>query len=51
MPNSDVVVAQSRNNLNVWYNIDDPDKVTVYNIKGEVEEIERNKNGTEVIVN
>lgn len=51
VPNSDVVVAQSRNNLNVWYNIDDPDKVTVYNIKGEVEEIERNKNGTEVIVN
>ena len=39
---SDVVVAQSRNNLNVWYNIDDPDKVTVYTIKGDVEEIERN---------
>lgn len=35
----------------MWYNIDDPDKVTVYNIKGEVEEIERNANGTEVIVN
>lgn len=51
VPNSDVVVAQSRNNLNVWYNIDDHDKVTVYNIKGEVEEIERGTNGTEVIVN
>mgnify|MGYP000140699940 FL=1 len=51
VPESDVVVAQSRHNLNVWYNIDDPDKVTVYNIKGEVEEIERNASGTEVIVN
>lgn len=50
VPKSEVVVAQSRNNLNVWYSIDDPDKVTVYNIKGEVEEIERNASGTFVIV-
>lgn len=50
VPKSEVVVAQSRNNLNVWYSIDDPDKVTVYNIKGEVEEIERNTTGTFVIV-
>jgi intraflagellar transport protein 172 len=51
VPKSDVVVAQSRQNLNVWYNIDDPDKVTVYSIKGEVVEIERNEGKTEVIVN
>ena len=50
VPKSEVVVAQSRNNLNVWYSIDDPDKVTVYSIKGEVEEIERNTTGTFVIV-
>ena len=50
VPKSEVVVAQSRNNLNVWYSIDDPDKVTVYTIKGEVEEIDRNSTGTFVIV-
>ena len=50
VPKSEVVVAQSRNNLNVWYSIDDPDKVTVYTIKGEVEDIDRNKTGTFVIV-
>ena len=50
VPKSEVVVAQSRNNLNVWYSIDDPDKVTVYTIKGEVEEIERTNAGTFVIV-
>lgn len=50
VPRSEVVVAQSRNNLNVWYSIDDPDKVTVYNIKGEVEEIEKTSAGTFVIV-
>jgi intraflagellar transport protein 172 len=37
--------------LNVWYNIEDPDKVTVYNIKGDVEDIERSEGRTEVIVN
>ena len=50
VPNSDVVVAQNRNNLCVWYNISAPDKVTMYQIKGEVEEIERSGGKTEVIV-
>jgi len=27
--------------LCVWYSIDNPDKVTLYPIKGDVEEIER----------
>ena len=41
VPDSDVVVAQNRSTLCVWYSIDEPDKVTMYNIKGDVEEIER----------
>ena len=50
VPNSDVVVGQNRNNLCVWYSIATPDKVTIYQIKGDVEEIERNGGKTEVIV-
>jgi intraflagellar transport protein 172 len=45
-----VVVAQNRNNLNVWYSIDNPDKVTIYAIKGDVEDIERKNGKTDVIV-
>merc|ERR1719247_2317251 len=41
VPFSDVVVAQSRANLNIWYNIHAPDKVTVIGVAGEVEEIIR----------
>jgi len=37
--------------LCVWYSIENPDKVTIYNIKGDVEEIERTGGKTEVIVN
>ena len=50
MPDSDVVVAQNRSNLCVWYSIDEADKVTMYNIKGDVEEIERTDTKTDVIV-
>jgi len=50
VPNSDVVVAQNRSNLCVWYNIHAPDQVTVHQIKGDVEEIERAEGRTEVIV-
>lgn len=39
VPNSDVVVAQNRSNLCVWYSIEEPDKVTMYQIKGDVESI------------
>lgn len=45
------MVAQNRGNLCVWYSIDNPDKVTLYSIKGDVEDIERNSGKTEVIVN
>lgn len=52
VPFSDVVVAQNRQTLCVWYNIDTPDKVTNYEIKGDVEEIVRDQEAgkTEVIV-
>ena len=50
VPDSDVVVGQNRNNLCVWYSIDEPDKVTMYSIKGDVEDIERTEGKTEVIV-
>jgi len=46
------VVAQNRGNLCVWYNIEDPDKVVIYNIanKGDVVGIERASGKTSVIV-
>lgn len=50
VPNSDVVVAQNRSNLCVWYHIDAPERVTVVPIKGEVEDIERSGGRTEVVV-
>lgn len=50
VPNSDVVVAQNRSQLCVWYNISSPDQVTTIQIKGEVEDIERSDGRTEVIV-
>jgi intraflagellar transport protein 172 len=50
VPNSDVVVAQSRDNLCVWYTIDAPERVTIFQIKGDVEDIERAGGRTEVIV-
>ncbi|KAJ3078604.1 hypothetical protein HK102_004372, partial [Quaeritorhiza haematococci] len=50
VPNSDVVVAQSRNNLCIWYSIDSPERVTMFPIKGDVEDIERGNGKTDVIV-
>ena len=43
VPGSDVVVAQSRSNLCVWYSINAPDQQTVVAIKGDVENIERSR--------
>lgn len=48
MPGSDVVVAQSRNNMCVWYNIDVPEQVTLFNIKGEIVDVVRADGKTEV---
>lgn len=50
IPNSEVLVAQERKNVCVWYNVDDPDKVKIIPVKGEVEEIRRKEGKTEVIV-
>eukprot|EP00957_Ditylum_brightwellii_P073245 5567620-Ditylum_brightwellii.AAC.1 len=50
VPDSDVVVAQSRSNLCVWYNIKAPDQVTTREINGEIGGIERSPGRTEVLV-
>uniref|UniRef100_A0A1I7Y2L2 TPR_REGION domain-containing protein n=1 Tax=Steinernema glaseri TaxID=37863 RepID=A0A1I7Y2L2_9BILA len=50
VPNSDVVVAQSEQNLCVWYNTDDPEQVTSVPIAGDVEMVLRDAQLTEVIV-
>ncbi|XP_029847708.3 intraflagellar transport protein 172 homolog [Ixodes scapularis] len=51
VPDSDVVVAQSRNVLYVWYNVDAPDRTTNIPIKGDVIDIERENGKSEVVVN
>ncbi|CAM6098614.1 unnamed protein product [Calypogeia fissa] len=51
VPGSDVVVAQNRENLYIWYSIRDPEQATIFPIKGEVEGMERKSNRTEIIVN
>merc|ERR1719235_2163430 len=50
VPDSDVVVAQNRGQLCVWYSINAPDRVTLHEIKGDIEEIERANSRTCVIV-
>ncbi|KAM6123262.1 intraflagellar transport protein 172 homolog [Pterocles gutturalis] len=50
VPGSDVVVAQNRNSLCVWYNIDAPERITMFPLKGDIVGLERNDGKTEVIV-
>ena len=50
VPDSDVVVAQNRNNLCVWYSIEHPERTYIIQIKGDVEDIERNAEGRTVVV-
>jgi len=50
VPGSDVIVAQNRGNLCIWYNINAPDRVKSIPIKGEVEGIDRSDGGTDVLV-
>merc|ERR1719428_981705 len=50
VPDSDVVVAQNRTQLCVLYSISAPDRVTLHEIKGDIEEIERSNGRTCVIV-
>ncbi|XP_033644927.1 intraflagellar transport protein 172 homolog [Asterias rubens] len=51
VPQSDVVVAQNRGSLCVWYNIDHPERCTMFNIKGDIVDLERANGKTDVIVN
>ncbi|KNC30792.1 Intraflagellar transport protein osm-1 [Lucilia cuprina] len=48
VPQSDVVVAQSNNNLAIWYNIDLPEHLTLIPIRGEVLEVIREGGRTTV---
>jgi len=50
VPDSDVVVAQDRGQLCVWYSINAPDRKTLHEIKGDIEDIERSNGRTCVIV-
>uniref|UniRef100_W5NFZ6 Intraflagellar transport protein 172 homolog n=1 Tax=Lepisosteus oculatus TaxID=7918 RepID=W5NFZ6_LEPOC len=50
VPGSDVIVAQNRGNLCVWYNIDSPERVTMFPLKGDIIDLERSNGKTEVIV-
>ncbi len=51
VPDSDVVVAQCRSNMCVWYNIHAPDQVTLHEVKGDICGIARTCGRTEVMVN
>ncbi|XP_055910125.1 intraflagellar transport protein 172 homolog [Eupeodes corollae] len=46
VPQSDVVIAQSNNNLAIWYNIDLPEHVTMMPIRGDVLEVIRESGRT-----
>ena len=50
VPKSDVVVAQSGDQLCVWYNTDHIDQISQIPIQGDIEAVLRDNNRTEVIV-
>ncbi|KAK2889898.1 intraflagellar transport protein 172 homolog isoform X2 [Channa argus] len=50
VPGSDVVVAQNRGNLCIWYSIDSPESITMFPIKGDIVDLERADGKTDVIV-
>ncbi|XP_040920859.1 intraflagellar transport protein 172 homolog [Toxotes jaculatrix] len=50
VPGSDVVVAQNRGNLCIWYSIDSPESITMFPIKGDIVDLERVDGKTDVIV-
>jgi intraflagellar transport protein 172 len=51
VPDSDVVVAQNRGNLCIWYNIEAFEKVTMVPIKGDIQEVKKEDNKTNVVIN
>jgi intraflagellar transport protein 172 len=50
VPQSDVVVAQSNDQLCVWYNTENVEQVVQIPIQGDVEMVVRDQSRTEVIV-
>ncbi|VDN86420.1 unnamed protein product [Brugia pahangi] len=50
VPNSDVIVAQSIDQLCIWYQAENPDEMVMIPIKGEIETVLRDESRTEVIV-
>uniref|UniRef100_A0A3B3Z6D5 Intraflagellar transport protein 172 homolog n=1 Tax=Poecilia mexicana TaxID=48701 RepID=A0A3B3Z6D5_9TELE len=50
VPGSDVVVAQNRGNLCIWYSIDSPESITMFPIRGDIVDLLRADGKTEVIV-
>jgi intraflagellar transport protein 172 len=50
VPQSDVVVAQNRDSLCIWYNIDNPDKVTMHHTTGDIIDVGKVDGQTQVIV-
>ncbi|KAM4521459.1 intraflagellar transport protein 172 homolog isoform 2-T2 [Odontesthes bonariensis] len=50
VPCSDVVVAQNRGSLCIWYSIDSPESITMFPIKGDIVDLERADGKTDVIV-
>ncbi|CAI4221536.1 unnamed protein product [Auanema sp. JU1783] len=50
VPMSDVIVAQSGDTLHIWYNPETPEQITNVQIAGEVENVIRDVDKTEVIV-
>lgn len=50
VPESEVLVAQNRNSLCVWYSSECPEKVNVYPIKGSVYDIKRSPGKTNVVI-
>ena len=50
MPESEVLVAQNRNSLCVWYSSECPEKVNVYPIKGVVLDVKREPGKTNVVI-
>jgi len=50
VPDSEVIVAENRNNLCVWYSSECPDKVNMYPINGVVSDLKRSPGKTEVTI-
>jgi intraflagellar transport protein 172 len=50
IPDTQVLVAQENKNLSIWYNIEDISNIKTITVKGNIEEIKKKDNKTEVLV-